>query len=321
MSMQRHSVLIHRARLGFAAASLAALTFAATACTQSENRTSSQPQAGETTTEQQTAQQETNTNTTGDVARKLDDLVGQTVTIRGEVDEPVSQNAIKLEGKGVFGGQDVLVALPAGVTVPGEDNKATNDIQVTGEVRQLTADTATQLNLNIPADKLSDYEGKPVIVAQSVAMSPSPQEISDRPEAFYNKSIAIEGDLEEVAPNTYKLKGDGVGGGDILVLSSQAVNSQASAQSNQSNQNGQDNQANNAPANGTGTTGDDSSSNTQQADNQDLDDVVVTGEVRPFNLSELQQQYNWNTEQQQQLEQDYANKPVIVADSVNPVDD
>ncbi|HEY9660639.1 MAG TPA: hypothetical protein V6C65_19460, partial [Allocoleopsis sp.] len=240
-----------------------------------------------------------------------------------------SQNAIKLEGKGVFGGQDVLVVLPTGIAVPGEDNKATNDIQVTGEVRQLTADTATQLNLNIPADKLADYEGKPVVVAQSVAMSPSPQEISDRPEAFYNKSIAIEGDLEEVAPNTYKLKGDGVGGGDILVLSSQAVNPQASDQSSQSrsSQNGQDNQANNAPANGTGTTGDGSSSNTQQADNQNqsdnqnLDDVVVTGEVRPFNLSELQQQYNWNTEQQQQLEQDYANKPVIVADSVNPLDD
>jgi len=48
------------------------------------------------------------------------------------------------------------------------------------------------------------------------------------------------------------------------------------------------------------------------------EEVVVTGTLRPFIASEFEQEYNltWDLELQEQLEAEYTEQPVFVADEV-----
>ena len=45
---------------------------------------------------------------------------------------------------------------------------------------------------------IKNYETKPVIIAQSVALAPDPGDITADPEKFYNQRIAVEGEVEEI---------------------------------------------------------------------------------------------------------------------------
>jgi hypothetical protein len=97
---------------------------------------------------------------------------------------------------------------------------AVDRIQVTGQVQRFTAAEAQQYN--IPEDEYSQDDDKPMILADTAALSPDPGELSDNPERFYNQTVAVEGDLEEVGPNAYRLSG-GLLGSDILVISDQPL--------------------------------------------------------------------------------------------------
>lgn len=261
-------------RFGAGVASLALLTAVLTACAPPETQTT-EPQAEQPTTTQPQTQEPATTDTAAD-ARDLEQLVGQTVDLRGEISDRVSDNVVNLNAEAPYDG-DVLVVLPETFSLPGGEGDTVNNLLVTGEVRQFTAEEAQQLNLNIPQDQYSDYENRPMIVAEAATLSPSPNQLSENPNVFLNQPIALKGQLEELGPNTYRLSGDGVASGDILVLTSQA------------------------PA-------------------QTDEDVLITGEAQPFNLAEFQQQYNWDADLQQQIEQDYADKPVVVAEQINPVE-
>lgn len=261
-------------RFGAGVASLALLTAVLTACAPPETQTT-EPQAEQPTTTQPQTQEPATTDTAAD-ARDLEQLVGQTVDLRGEISDRVSDNVVNLNAEDPYDG-DVLVVLPETFSLPGGEGDTVNNLLVTGEVRQFTAEEAQQLNLNIPQDQYSDYENRPMIVAEAATLSPSPNQLSENPNVFLNQPIALKGQLEELGPNTYRLSGDGVASGDILVLTSQA------------------------PA-------------------QTDEDVLITGEAQPFNLAEFQQQYNWDADLQQQIEQDYADKPVVVAEQINPVE-
>lgn len=246
------------------------------ACGQPQTQTQTAPQT-EPQTEAQTEPEAPVTSE--DVSQNPEELLGQTVTIRGEINDRLTTNVVELESEGFFNGEEILVVLPETFALPAEDDIADN-IQITGEVRQFTAEEAQQLNLTIPETDYADHEGKPLIVAETAALSPSPNELSDNPDAFYNQTIALEGGIEELGPNTYRLTSPGLGGGDILVLSQQPL----------------------------------------QENPENLDTVVVTGEASPFDPAALQQQYGWDTELQQQLEQDYADRPVVVANEIYPLE-
>lgn len=267
--------LFGQKRFGAGVASLALLTAVLAACAPPETQTTA-PQAEQPTTTQPQTQEPAATTDSATADRDLEQLVGQTVDLRGEISDRVSDNVVNLDAEDPYDG-DVLVVLPENFSLPGGEGDTVNNLLVTGEVRQFTAEEAQQLNLNIPQDQYSDYENRPMIVAESATLSPSPNQLSENPNVFLNQPIALKGELEELGPNTYKLSGDGVGSGDILVLTSQAP-----AQTDES--------------------------------------VLVTGEAQPFNLAEFQQQYNWDADLQQQIEQDYADKPVVVAEQINPVE-
>jgi hypothetical protein len=265
-----------RAKFGLGGA-LILLTAVLAACTPPQTTTQTSPEAESQT--EAPAEEPQAPVTSEDVSQDPEELVGQTVTIRGEISDRLTTNAVTLASEGFFNGEEILVVLPEEFTLPAEDDIADN-IQVTGEVRQFTPEEAQQLNLTIPETDYADYEGNPMIVAETAALSPTPDEISDNPDAFYNQTIALEGGIEELGPNTYRFTSPGLGGGDLLVLSSQPL----------------------------------------QDPIEELETVVVTGQASQFDPATLQQEYGWDAELQQQLEQDYGDQPVILAQEIYPLE-
>jgi hypothetical protein len=265
-------------KLGFGVMGVALLAAALAACAPPQTQ-ETEPQAGAPTTEETV---DPGAATADDVSEDYEELIGQTVTIRGDVSERLADNVVRMSAGNWFGGEDIMVVLPDNFVLPTEEDGedvAVDRIQITGEVQRLTAAEAQQYN--IPEDEVADGEGRPLILADTAAISPDAGELSDNPERFYNQTVAIEtGDLEEIAPNTYRI-GGGLTGGDILVLSEQPL---------------------------------------QQLIDQG-DDLVITGEAREFNLAEFQQQYNWDAEQQQEIAENYAENPVIIAQEVFPVEE
>ncbi|PSB16865.1 hypothetical protein C7B61_16215 [filamentous cyanobacterium CCP1] len=261
---------------GFGTLSLALLTAVMAACAPPQTA-ETEPQVGEPTAEETI---DPGAADAGDVADDYEQLIGQTVTIRGDIDEQLSDNVVRLTAdEGLFGGENIMVVLPDDFVLPteeGGEDVVANRIQVTGEVQRFTAAEAQQYNLQ---DEVAEDEERPLIVAETAALSPDAGELSDNPEQFYNQTVAIESDdLEEIAPNTYRM-GGGLTGGDILVLSEQPL---------------------------------------QELIDQG-EELVITGEARQFDLAEFQEQYNWDAEQQQEIAENYADGPVIVAQEVFPV--
>ena len=132
---------------------------------------SNQPQAtapGESTQQEQavTEQREENLEK---VAENPTQMVGKTVTVKGEVEQVYDPNSFILQDNELFGGEKVLVITPSSTTPVQNDQQ----VQVTGEVRQfvlteferdyeLTWDGALKQRIE------AEYKDKPVIVAQSL---------------------------------------------------------------------------------------------------------------------------------------------------------
>lgn len=279
-------------RVSLGAASLALLTVIITACNEPRTQTSDQPQVVEPVTEQQEQQEQvaeaeqpevtTENADIEDIAENPEAFAGQEQfwSVRGQVIERLDGNFVRMRGDSLFAGEEILAVLPEEFIFPNE-NGVSEKIQVTGEVRQFTAAEAEQLNLAIPPDEYAEYEGTPLIVAKTAGLSPTLSELTSNPDVFYtNQPIALEGSLEELAPNTYRFTEGGLGSGEVLVLNAQPPQ--------------------NAEA---------------------LDNVVVTGIPQRFNLADLQSEYNWEPELQEQLSEDYADKPVIRATGVYPIEE
>lgn len=155
------------------------------------------------------------------------------------------------------------------------------EVQVTGEVRQFKV-VEFERDFGLDLEPKAEYENKPVIAASSIALAPDPGEITQNPDRFYNQRLAVEGEVEEIlGPNAFTLDEDElVGGGDLLVLTVAA------------------------PAQVLG----------------DEDEGVVTGEVRPFVLAEVERDYDltWDLDIKQKLEAEYSEKPVLISAGIYP---
>ena len=231
----------------------------------------------ETTTPEEAAENVT----TEDVASGAEGLIGETVSVRSEVESTVGDTAFLLEDKQLFGGEDVLVINASGepfVLVEGDDT----EVQVTGEVQQLVvADLDREYNLTLDPTLFVDYEDTPVIVAQSIALSPDPGDITSNPEAYYNKRIAVQGEVEDkLSASTFTLDEEELFGGDDLLVVADGITPQT----------------------------------------QDGEDVTVTGVLRPYIKADFDRDYDldWDLSVEQQIEAEYTEKPVFVADNVYP---
>lgn len=247
---------------------LAASMTVATACSEAPSETTTQSEAADNVT-------------TEEIASGAEGLVGETVSVRAEVGETVDESSFLLEDDQLFGGEDVLVINASGepfVLAEGDDT----EVQVTGEVAQLVlADFETEYGLDLDPELYVDYEDRPVVVAQSIALSPDPGDITSDPEKYYNKRIAVAGEIEEkLDGNTFTLDEEELFGGDDLLVISDMPSPEA----------------------------------------QDGEKVTVTGVLRPYIQTEFETDYDlaWDLDVQQRIEAEYTEKPVFVADEVYP---
>ena len=231
----------------------------------------------ETTTESEA----TDNVTTEELSDGAEGMIGETVSLRAEVEETVDETSFLLEDDQLFGGEDILVINASGeafVLTEGDDTP----VQVTGEVQQLiTAEFETEYGLDLDPTLYAEYEDRPVVVAQSIALSPDPGEITSNPEQYYNKRISVAGEIEEkLDGNTFTLDEEQLfGAEDLLVIS-----------------------------------------NLPSPEAQDGEKVTVTGVLRPYVKTEFETDYDltWDLSIQEQVEAEYTEKPVFVADEVYP---
>lgn len=219
--------------------------------------------------------------TTKEVANNADALAGKTVTVRSEPKDKVGPASFTVEDEKFFGNESILVVNASGepFTLPEDDDI---EVQVTGIVRNLViADVEREYNLKLDKQFYVEYENKPAIIAQSIALSPDPGDITKNPEKYYNKRLAVVGEVEDIQDaNTFTLDEEKLfGATDLLVLNPKP-----------------------------------------KVTVKDDEVVAVTGVLRPFVLAEFEKEYElgWDLQLKQKLEADYSTKPVFVADSVYP---
>ncbi|MCA1993242.1 MAG: hypothetical protein LDL41_14570 [Coleofasciculus sp. S288] len=219
--------------------------------------------------------------TAEEVAEETAELIGQSVTVRSEVLRLMDPYSFTISSEQFFGGEPILVINASGspFVVPTGDT----EVQVTGEVRRFVfADIEREFGLELGDPNLYiDYESKPVIIAQSSALAPEPEEIVANPTPFYNVDVAVEAGITDIlSPTAFTLsENELIEGRELLVINA-------------------------TPGRVLG-------------ENQE---VVVTGRLRPFIAAEIVRDYDlgWDLALQRELDVRFRNKPVLVAKYVFP---
>ncbi|MBK4731840.1 hypothetical protein JJD41_18480 [Oxynema sp. CENA135] len=225
-------------------------------------------------------------STIENIEERSDRYLGQEVTVRGEAANLVEPNTFKLTSDNFLEGEEILVINNSGepFVLPFDDGVA---VQVTGEVRELeVAQLERDFDIEFwESDLYLEYQQQPAIVAESIALAPDPGDIEDYPNRFYNMNLAVEGEVEEIlAPGVFKLEEHNFLdlGGSDLLVINPTVGDFV--------RNGED--------------------------------LVVTGQLRSFDLYELERDYNldWDLGVQEQIEAEFTNKPVLIVDEIYSTD-
>ncbi|HIK17166.1 MAG TPA: hypothetical protein IGS53_18025 [Leptolyngbyaceae cyanobacterium M33_DOE_097] len=249
--------------------------------------------ACDTNQPQATTPAENNNVKTEEVASNTQQYIGKVVTIRSEPIQKLDQNSFTVSSEQFFGRDPIVVINATGqpIILPSESDQ---EVQVTGEVRNLViAEVERDYNLGLQSGIYREYENRPAIIARSVALAPDPGEITQDPQQYYGKVLAVTGEVKDFQnANVFELEEDKlIGGGDLLVI---RANSRTGA-----------------PTTGQGTT---------QGVINNGEKVAVTGVLRPFVVADLEREYKLTLtpEVRQRLEAEYRQKPVLIADQVYP---
>lgn len=225
--------------------------------------------------------QETDDNVTiEEIAEEENTALGEEVTVRGEVEEVEPGLAFVIEEEGFLEGDQVLVINVSEQIVPEDADDL--KLQITGELGTLVlADVERDYGLALDPELYVDYENEPVIFANYMVESPEIEEVSENPDSYYGREIALKGEVGEIRNDyAFTLKEDQlIGGDDLLII------------------------------NATG----------ESIPEQD-EAIVITGKVRPFIKADFEQDYDltWDLDVQEEIEAEYSEKPVLVVDSIYP---
>lgn len=218
-----------------------------------------------------------NNVTAEEVAGQTAAVEGQVVTIRSDIVKQVDESAFTVQE--IAPGDEILVINISGkpFVLPEE----ALEVQVTGEVQTFgQVDIERDYNLVLDPDVYAEFEGKPALLAKSLALAPEPGDVTQNPEKFYDREIAVEGEVEDIiAPSTFTLDEERLfGATDLLVIGVPVTKA------------------------------------------LDGETVVVTGKLRQFILTEFERDYDltWDLDIKKKLEAEYSDKPVFVADSLYP---
>ncbi|MBE9127139.1 MULTISPECIES: hypothetical protein [unclassified Coleofasciculus] len=140
--------------------------------------------------------QEGKTNvTTEDVAENTESVIGQEITVRSLVGEAVGKSGFVMnteEDKPIL----VINATGTVFTLPAEEDMP---VQATGQVAQFVlADVEKEYGLDLEDELYVDYEEQPAIIAQSLALAPTTEELAAAPTGYFDKVIAVEGDVRKL---------------------------------------------------------------------------------------------------------------------------
>lgn len=221
---------------------------------------------------------------TEEVTEETSDFIGQEVTIRSEVVGKIGTSSFTLQDERLFSSEPIVVVNVSGIpfVLPVDDDV---EIQATGELQRFRlADIQREYNLALDPQAYGEYENQPVILAESLALAPKAGEISENPSRYYGRNIAIQGEVEEImANNSFTLQDrEWIGGENLLVL------------------------------------------NVGEAATTPLQDgqkMVVTGELRPMVIAEIERDYDltWDGDLQRKLEAEYQDRPVLIAEKTYPL--
>lgn len=143
-----------------------------------------------------------------EVVGETENLIGKPVTIRTEVIEKIAPSTFTVSDQ-ALGGEPILVVNATGETfvLPEGDEP---QVQVTGEVQRFVlADINREYDLDLQPDLYTEYEDRPAILAQSLALAPEADEITANPEQYYGKTIAVPGDVAEIlSPRVFRYEED-----------------------------------------------------------------------------------------------------------------
>lgn len=213
----------------------------------------------------------------------IEQLIGRTVTVKSEPIVEQGLTSFTIEDKQLFGVEPILVVNATGkpIVLPQDDD---TEVQVTGVVRQfVSAEIEREYNLDLEPEFYTEYESKPAIIAESIALSPEPGQITENPQQYYGQTLAVTGEVEQIqGANSFTLDEDQLFGTDDLLVLNRTPNSVV----------------------------------------QEDEEVAVTGVLRPFVVAELEREYGitWDLDVQQRLETEYSNKPVLIAEQIFPTD-
>lgn len=255
-----------------AAVALLAPTALLTACSSPDSATEETALTPDYSTE------EASNVTLDEVATDAEDYFGRDVTIRGEIAEIIQDGVFSIDEDVLLSGEDVIVFNFDGAELLPADIP---EVQVTGMVTQfIRADIENEYGIALDPERYAGFEGQPTIIAKSIALAPTPGQISEDPIAYYNRPIAVDGEIEEVyEAGGFTLDEEQLfGGEDLVVIPADMTNAIAGER------------------------------------------VTVTGILRPYIQAEFERDYElqWDLSLQEKVEAEYENKPVFIADKVYP---
>ncbi|MEP0914779.1 hypothetical protein NDI45_28160 [Leptolyngbya sp. GB1-A1] len=226
----------------------------------------------------------------------IDDIVdnpaaytGRLVTVRSEPEETGDLQSFLLDdtdGINLFGldfdDDELLVFNYSGapIALPEEDDV---EIQVTGVVRPfIRAEVERELGIALDPEIYAEYEYEPAVFAQSLAYAPDPDDVTDEPEKFYGRAIAVEGNIDDIySPYAFSLNDpDLFESGDVLVI-------------------------NTSP----------------QRSSEEGASVVAVGELRPFIAADLERNLNLGVDLglPGDVVAEYEQRPVLIVREVYPL--
>ena len=214
---------------------------------------------------------------TAEIAENVDSFVGQSVSVRNDIIETIGTNGFILDQDSVLNGETILVIDPSQTSVS-VANTDTPEVVVSGTVEKLNLTQLAQNNLNLDPDLYSQYEGKAAIVATSVILSPDPEDLTKQPELYYDRPLAIQGEVDDIEDyGLFEIDEEAAFGGEDLIVVQQ-----------------------------------------KPIELEEEQNVIIYGVLRPFIAEELKRDYDldWDLATQKQLSAEYNRKPVFVAERI-----
>ena len=219
---------------------------------------------------------------TAEITENSDRFMGKSVSVRNDVARLIGTRGLVLDKDRIFDGEPILVIDTS--RVPFElQGFQTPEILVDGIVEKFSLDSVRQkYGLNLDSNLYSQYEAKPVIIAKSIILSPDPEDLTANPETYYDRLLAIKGEVDDVEDyGIFELDEEkAFGGEDLLVLQTKS-----------------------------------------EIQLQEEQNVIVYGVLRQFIPEELERDYDldWDLVKTQ-IEAEHNGKPILVTEKIQLLD-